>query len=56
MDIVTIFLHGRPQTWDRDEAIPFFSRAVRECDGSERDRYALVLAQLVDGCLTCFDE
>lgn len=56
MDIVTVFCHGKPEVWDRDEALDFFTKAVIACEGSEKGRYANILAQLKAGCSTCFDD
>ena len=43
---VTVRTYGQEKRWNREEAINFFANAVLECDGSEKERYANILAQL----------
>lgn len=53
---VTVVTYGKEKRWNREEAISFFANAVLECDGSEKERYANVLAQLCLGNNYCSDE
>lgn len=56
MDTVTVICYGISKVWNRDEAIKFFSEGVRSCDGSEKERYANILTDLLSGCAVCFDD
>lgn len=53
---VTIRTYGQEKQWNREEAISYFATAVLECDGSEKERYANILAQLNLGSNYCYDE
>ena len=57
LDSVRITCYGETEVWDdRKEATEFFLEAMNGSDGSERDRYAQIYAQLVSGKTVCSDE
>lgn len=57
LDSVKITCYGQTQIWDaREDAIAFYAAGVEACDGSEKARYAMILAQLVSGEMECCDE
>ena len=56
MDIVKVTCYGRTETLTRNEALRKYSEAILGSDGSERDRYAQIVAELVDGWSTVSDE
>ena len=54
---VTVICYGQKTVWkNRKDAMDFFAQGVMECDGSERERYALILADLWSGLKVCTDE
>lgn len=55
-DTVAITCYGETKEWYRPEAIDYFSNAVLNCEGSEKDRYAKILAMLCQGENECSDE
>ena len=49
--------YGKEEIWDsRQEAREFFLRALMSSEGSERDRYTKIYAELVMGKAVCTDE
>ena len=57
LDSVRITCYGETEVWDdRKEATEFFLEAMNGSDGSERDRYAQIYAQLVSGKTVCTDK
>ena len=48
-DIVTIKCYGQEKTYTRLDAIKKFAEGVEFCEGSEKERYANILAGLVQG-------
>ena len=56
MDLVKVTCYGRTETLTRNEALKKYSEAILWSDGSERDRYAQIVAELVDGWSTVSDE
>lgn len=49
-DPVTVTCRGQREEWkSRAEALAFYRQGVRECDGSERERYLNVVLQLESG-------
>jgi len=54
-DIVTVTCYGIEKQMERNEAIRFYSEGVLACDGSEKQRYANILAQLATGSKFCHD-
>ena len=55
MDEVIIICYREAKTMRRQEAIEFFAEGVAECDGSEKERYANILADLLAGKHICRD-
>lgn len=54
-DIVTVTCYGITEQMERQKAIRFYSDGVLSCDGSEKERYANILAQLTSGLTVCSD-
>jgi hypothetical protein len=56
-DPVTVTCRGQREEWkSRAEALAFYRQGVRECDGSERERYLQVVLQLESGVKDARDE
>ena len=56
-DPVITIIHGQPHGWgDRKQAVAFFNAAYNESEGSERQRYGRVIANLLSGESICKDE
>ena len=56
-DPVTTICYGEAREWEnRWDAVDFFMKGVFTCDGSEKDRYAVILMKLLAGEDTCSDE
>ncbi len=54
---VTTKCYGEEMVWDsRQEAMDYFMEGILACEGSERDRYASVYAQLKEGSRYATDE
>ena len=54
--IITV-CYGKREYWkSRAEAIRFFLEGVAATEGSERDRYSQIYAELVSGRAVCTDE
>ena len=49
MDMVMITCYCQTETMERADAIKLYSEGVMCCDGSERERYATILAGLLAG-------
>ena len=57
LDSVRITCYGQTEVWDdRKEAADFFLEAIAGSDGSERDRYSKIYAELMSGKIECSDE
>ena len=57
LDSVKITCYGQTKVWDdRKEATDFFLEAIAGSDGSERDRYSKIYAELMSGKIECSDE
>ena len=57
LDSVRITCYGQTEVWDdRKEATDFFLEAIAGSDGSERDRYSKIYAELMSGKIECSDE
>ena len=57
LDSVKITCYGQTKVWDdRKEAVDFFLEAIAGSDGSERDRYSKIYAELMSGKIECSDE
>lgn len=54
-DIVKITCYGETETRTRKDALDFYRKAMRACEGSERDRYVNIVIQLEDGATECTD-
>ena len=52
MDKVVTICYGK----HRDEAMKFFMQGILESDGSERERYEIILTRLMLGMKECSDE
>ena len=54
---VTVICYGQKTVWkNRKDAMDFYAEGVMACDGSERERYALILSGLYAGLKLCTDE
>ena len=57
VDGVITVCYGKREYWiSRAEAIRFFLQGVAATEGSERDRYSQIYAELVSGRAVCTDE
>lgn len=56
MDYVNITCYGRTERMNRQDAINLYADGVMCCDGSERERYAIILSGLVSGLTDVSDE
>ena len=57
LDAVKTICYNKEQVWDsREEAMQFFLDAMMGSDGSERERYAIILAKLKLGMEVCDDD
>ena len=57
METITVYCHGKPETWhNRSEAIAFYAEGVAACEGSEQERYANILTDLLSGASVATDE
>ena len=54
-DIVTIHVYNTMKKMTRKEAIAKYLEGMRECEGSERERYTNIYFDLIDGKMECFD-
>ena len=48
-DKVTIVSYGKSKTWERQNAIDFYTQAYLECDGHEAERYEYIVECLKAG-------
>lgn len=56
LDTVIVKCYGEEKQWDnRKEALEFFTKAMSACEGSEQERYAKIVAELVSGKNVCTD-
>lgn len=55
-DIVTITCYNKTSQMERKQAIEFYTSCVLCSEGSERERYAKILAELIDNYKVCSDE
>ena len=55
MDRVMAICYGERKSWDRWEAIDFFSHGAAECGGAEKGRYNTILLKLLAGETICAD-
>lgn len=55
-DIVTITCYNKTSQMERKQAIEFYTSCVLSSEGSERERYAKILAELIDNYKVCSDE
>ena len=55
MDKVMTICYGQKKEWERWEAIDFFMEGAAACDGSEKDRYTVILLKLLAGETICSD-
>ena len=56
-DKVLTICYGQQKLWDnRDEAYRFFTEAFFSSEGSEKERYATILAGIDSGQRVCPDE
>lgn len=54
-DFVTITCYGKKETMPRQQAIAKYREGYMVCDGSERERYAAIYFQLIEGKAECYD-
>ena len=55
-DIVTITCYNKTSQMERKQAIEFYTSCVLCSEGSERERYSKILAELIDNYKICSDE
>lgn len=55
-DIVTITCYGETEKMNRRDAINLYREGLIMCEGSEAERYAKILSQLLAGAKVCSDE
>lgn len=55
MDRVLTICYGRKKSWERWDAIEFYSHGAAECDGAEKERYTAILLKLIAGETICAD-
>ena len=56
MDKVTTICYGKRREWkNRWDAVEFFEEGVAACDGSEAERYVVILLKLLAGETECED-
>ena len=55
-DIVTITCYNKTSQMERKQAIEFYTSCISCSEGSERERYAKILAELIDNYKVCSDE
>lgn len=55
MDIVVVTCYGESESMDRQDAINFYFERMSCSDGSERERYATIVAQLLNGATEAID-
>ena len=55
-DNVKITCYGKTETMNRRDAIAYYREGVTMCEGSEAERYAKILSQLLAGAKVCSDE
>ena len=49
--------YDKEEIWgDRKEAVDFYLECMRFSDGTERERYSVILEQLMTGAIYCTDE
>lgn len=54
---ITIKCYGEEEIWEsRKKAMDFYYEGMMCCEGSEKDRYATIYSQLVEGFNYCSDE
>lgn len=54
---VVTFVYRTPKIFSsQKDALDFYTDCMRNSEGSERDRYANIFFQLLDGETVCFDE
>lgn len=56
MDTVKVTCYGKTETLKRNEALNKYSEAMMWSDGSELQRYAKIVEELLSGCVECSDE
>jgi hypothetical protein len=54
-DIVTITCYNQTETMERSKAIKKYLEAMRNSEGSERERYENIYFDLIDGETNCSD-
>lgn len=54
-DVVTIVCYNQKTYMERKAAIEYFTTAVLCSEGSERERYGKILAELQAGYMLCTD-
>ena len=55
MDMVQITCYGTTETMTRQQGIAKYGEAMLWCEGSERERYAQILGELLAGYTECSD-
>lgn len=54
---ITVVCYGKKEVWNtRGKAIEYYREGIANSEGSERNRYASILSQLLSGQTFCSDE
>ena len=53
---VKVICYNKLERWTRQEAIDFYTEGMMASDGSEKERYASIVWQLMAGFRTCSDK
>lgn len=53
---VTITCYGKTRQMERKKAVEFYTTCILCSEGSERERYSKILAELLAGYRYCSDE
>lgn len=56
MDKVKVTCYGRTETLTRKDALTKYTEAMAWSEGSELERYAKIVSELLSGCSECSDE
>lgn len=56
MKMVKITCYDETETLPYDKALQKYTEAMLWSDGSERERYAQIVGELLSGCTECSDE
>ena len=56
-EIIIVMCYDNEEIWgDSKEAVDFYLECMHFSDGAERERYSVILEQLMTGAIYCTDE